>query len=57
MSTDQNTREWNGIVIPTAGTYELDQAHKRVGFVARHMMVSKVRGEFCLLYTSPSPRD
>ncbi|MFV2021826.1 YceI family protein [Micromonospora sp. LOL_023] len=46
MSTDQNTREWNGIVIPTAGTYELDQAHKRVGFVARHMMVSKVRGEF-----------
>ncbi|MDG4762990.1 YceI family protein [Solwaraspora sp. WMMD406] len=46
MSTDQNTREWNGIVIPTAGTYQLDQAHKRVGFVARHMMVSKVRGEF-----------
>ncbi|MFY1696989.1 MULTISPECIES: YceI family protein [unclassified Solwaraspora] len=46
MSTDQNTREWNGITIPTAGTYELDQAHKRVGFVARHMMVSKVRGEF-----------
>lgn len=46
MSTDQNTREWNGIVIPTAGTYDLDQAHKRVGFVARHMMVSKVRGEF-----------
>ena len=24
----------------------LDAAHKRVGFVARHMMVSKVRGEF-----------
>ncbi|MFY1635316.1 YceI family protein [Solwaraspora sp. WMMB335] len=46
MSTDQNTREWNGIVIPTTGTYQLDQAHKRVGFVARHMMVSKVRGEF-----------
>ncbi|WBB96899.1 MULTISPECIES: YceI family protein [unclassified Solwaraspora] len=46
MSTDQTTREWNGITIPTAGTYELDQAHRRVGFVARHMMVSKVRGEF-----------
>jgi polyisoprenoid-binding protein YceI len=40
------TREFEGLVIPAAGTYELDQAHKRVGFVARHMMVSKVRGEF-----------
>jgi polyisoprenoid-binding protein YceI len=40
------TRTWEGLVIPAAGTYELDQAHKRVGFVARHMMVSKVRGEF-----------
>ncbi len=40
------TRTWDGLVIPAAGTYELDQAHKRVGFVARHMMVSKVRGEF-----------
>ncbi|MFV2008477.1 MULTISPECIES: YceI family protein [unclassified Micromonospora] len=46
MSTDQTTREWSGITIPTAGSYELDQAHRRVGFVARHMMVSKVRGEF-----------
>lgn len=45
-TTDQNTRVWNGLTIPTAGTYELDAAHKRVGFVARHMMVSKVRGEF-----------
>ncbi|GGM01661.1 YceI family protein [Micromonospora yangpuensis] len=40
------TREWNGLTIPTPGTYALDAAHKRVGFVARHMMVSKVRGEF-----------
>ncbi|HEY8533784.1 MAG TPA: YceI family protein [Micromonospora sp.] len=46
MTTQPNTREWNGLIIPTAGTYELDPAHKRVGFVARHMMVSKVRGEF-----------
>ncbi|SDY20500.1 Polyisoprenoid-binding protein YceI [Micromonospora pattaloongensis] len=45
-TTDLNTREWNGLTIPTAGTYELDAAHKRVGFSARHMMVSKVRGEF-----------
>jgi len=45
-STGEPTRNWAGLTIPTAGTYLLDQAHKRVGFVARHMMVSKVRGEF-----------
>ncbi|MDG4834664.1 YceI family protein [Solwaraspora sp. WMMD1047] len=45
-STGSATRSWDGLTIPAAGTYELDQAHKRVGFVARHMMVSKVRGEF-----------
>jgi polyisoprenoid-binding protein YceI len=39
-------REYNGTQIPAAGTYTLDQAHKRVGFLARHLMVSKVRGEF-----------
>lgn len=45
-STNAATRAWEGLTIPAAGTYQLDQAHKRVGFVARHMMVSKVRGEF-----------
>ncbi|MEV4196852.1 YceI family protein [Micromonospora globbae] len=45
-STEAVTREWEGLTIPTPGTYVLDAAHKRVGFVARHMMVSKVRGEF-----------
>ncbi|MGC4808390.1 YceI family protein [Micromonospora sp. DT233] len=45
-STGSVTREWAGLTIPAAGTYLLDTAHKRVGFVARHMMVSKVRGEF-----------
>jgi polyisoprenoid-binding protein YceI len=28
------------------GTYTLDTAHSRVGFVARHAMVTKVRGAF-----------
>ncbi|MFC0005072.1 YceI family protein [Micromonospora siamensis] len=45
-NTGSVTREWDGLTIPAAGTYLLDAAHKRVGFVARHMMVSKVRGEF-----------
>lgn len=41
-----NTREWNGLTIPAAGTYRLDPMHATVGFVAKHMMVSKVRGKF-----------
>ncbi len=40
------TRTWNDLVIPVAGTYRLDEAHKRLGFLAMHMMVSPVRGEF-----------
>ena len=28
------------------GTYALDPAHSRIGFVARHAMVTKVRGAF-----------
>src|SRR3954467_9816267 len=45
-SIDPVTRDWDGLTIPAPGTYELDAAHKRVGFVARHLMVSKVRGQF-----------
>jgi len=41
-----STREFEGLQIPAAGTYQLDAAHKRVGFVVRHLMVSKVRGNF-----------
>ncbi|WP_309135450.1 YceI family protein [Cellulomonas sp.] len=44
--TQEATRRWKGMTIPAAGTYVLDAAHKRVGFVAHHMMVSQVRGEF-----------
>ena len=29
-----------------SGTYAIDPAHSRVGFVARHAMVTKVRGSF-----------
>jgi polyisoprenoid-binding protein YceI len=28
------------------GTYKVDPAHSRIGFVARHAMVTKVRGSF-----------
>jgi polyisoprenoid-binding protein YceI len=39
-------REYHGVQIPVPGTYVLDANHKRVGFVAKHLMVSKVRGQF-----------
>ena len=29
-----------------SGTYTLDPSHSRVGFVARHAMIAKVRGAF-----------
>lgn len=29
-----------------AGTWNVDPTHSRVGFVARHMMVTKVKGQF-----------
>ncbi len=45
-TTLANTREWEGITIPTPGTFTLDPAHTSVGFVAKHMMVTKVRGHF-----------
>ena len=31
---------------PLTGTYTIDPAHSRFGFVARHAMVTKVRGQF-----------
>lgn len=41
-----STRAWEGITIPEAGTFDLDASHTHVGFVAKHMMVTKVRGAF-----------
>jgi polyisoprenoid-binding protein YceI len=46
MSAPATTRSYAGLTIPTAGTFAIDPAHTRVGFVARHLMVSKVRGSF-----------
>jgi polyisoprenoid-binding protein YceI len=39
-------REINGQQVPETGEYELDKAHTSVEFVARHLMISKVRGRF-----------
>lgn len=29
-----------------SGTYRIDPSHSRIGFIARHAMVTKVRGSF-----------
>src|ERR1700750_440869 len=46
MSDTLASRKFEGLDIPVAGTYVLDPNHQRVGFVVRHLMVSKVRGNF-----------
>ena len=40
------TRTVEGRTVPAAGTYVLDVSHTEVGFQARHLMVSKVKGRF-----------
>lgn len=40
------SRTHEGVDLPLAGTYEIDVSHTSVGFVARHLMVSKTRGQF-----------
>jgi polyisoprenoid-binding protein YceI len=40
------TRDFNGLTVPTPGTFAIDPAHSHVGFVVKHLMVSKVRGSF-----------
>jgi polyisoprenoid-binding protein YceI len=42
MTTETTTIETDRL----AGTYRLDPTHTRLGFVARHAMVTKVRGAF-----------
>jgi polyisoprenoid-binding protein YceI len=40
------TRPFDGVTIPTPGTFALDTAHTEVAAIARHLVVSKVRGTF-----------
>ena len=40
------TREWQGLQVPPAGTYDIDPSHTTVELIARHMMMAKVRGRF-----------
>jgi polyisoprenoid-binding protein YceI len=40
------TRDFEGVAIPLPGTFTIDASHSRIGFVAKHLMVAKVRGSF-----------
>ena len=40
------TREIDGRTVPAIGTYVIDPAHSKIEAVARHLMVTKVRGHF-----------
>jgi polyisoprenoid-binding protein YceI len=48
MATTDETgiRTVEGLEAPAAGTFKIDVSHTHIGFVVRHMMVSKVRGRF-----------
>jgi polyisoprenoid-binding protein YceI len=55
------TRTVDGTELPEAGTYPLDASHTHVGFVVRHLMVSKVKGRFTdvtgTVTIAPEPTD
>ena len=40
------TRTVNGVELPAPGTWVIDPSHSSVEVVARHMVISKVRGRF-----------
>ncbi len=46
IQTQPGSRVVDGLVVPEAGTYDIDRAHSAVEFVGRYLMVSKVRGRF-----------
>jgi polyisoprenoid-binding protein YceI len=46
MSIVSGTSVTTDVQLPEAGIWEIDPSHTNVEFVARHLMVSKVRGKF-----------
>jgi polyisoprenoid-binding protein YceI len=46
MAQPAGVRMWNGVALPTPGTFTIDATHTTIGFVARHLGVTQVRGRF-----------
>lgn len=44
--SEVSTREVDGRSVPAPGTYVFDPTHTKIEAVARHLMVTKVRGHF-----------
>lgn len=45
-TTAAPARQWQGLTIPAPGTFTVDAQHSHLGFIATHMMFTKVRGHF-----------
>lgn len=46
MSTNPTNATTSTVTLPESGTWTIDPAHTAIGFVAKHLMVTKVRGSF-----------
>lgn len=46
MSTTTAVRIIDGIELPASGVWKVDPGHAEIGFVGRHLMLTKVRGRF-----------
>ncbi len=61
MEQSGTTAVLDGIEVPGQSTWEIDPAHTGVGFVARYMMLSKVRGHFTRfggqIHVGPTPEE
>jgi polyisoprenoid-binding protein YceI len=44
--TETLTRQIDGRAVPAVGTYVIDPTHTKIEAIARHLMVTKVRGHF-----------
>ncbi len=45
-TTTTLVRDYKGTSVPAPGVYDIDAKHTSVEFVARHLMITKVRGRF-----------
>jgi polyisoprenoid-binding protein YceI len=61
MAQSGTTAALDGIEVPGQGTWEIDPAHTGVSFVARYMMLTKVRGHFTRfggqMHVGPTPEE
>ena len=61
VTASEATRDYKGIETPVEGDYVLDKAHTTIEFVARHLMISKVRGRFTgfegTIHVADDPED